>query len=101
MNGDAFLAYVEHVLVPELRPGDVVVMDNLSVHKSAAIRGAIQAAGAELRFLPPYSPDFNPIEQAFAKLKALMRKAATRTKEALWDKVGEILDDFTPDECAN
>ncbi len=101
MNGDAFLAYVEHVLVPELRPGDVVVMDNLSVHKGAAIRGAIQAAGAELRFLPPYSPDFNPIEQAFAKFKALMRKAAARTKEALWNKVGEILDDFTPDECAN
>ncbi len=76
-------------------------MDNLSVHKGGAIRGAIQAVGAELRFLPPYSPDFNPIEQAFAKLKALMRKAAARTREALWSKVGEILDDFTPDECAN
>jgi transposase len=76
-------------------------MDNLSVHKGAAIRGAIQAAGAELRFLPPYSPDFNPIEQAFAKLKALMRKAAARTKEALWDTVGDILDAFTPDECTN
>ena len=101
MNGDAFLAYVEHVLVPELQPGDVVIMDNLSVHKGAAIREAIEAAGAKLRFLPPYSPDFNPIEQAFAKLKALMRKAAARTKEALWNKVAEILDAFTPDECAN
>ena len=89
------------MLVPELRPGDIVIMDNLSVHKGAAIRDAIQAAGAELRFLPPYSPDFNPIEQAFAKLKALMRKAAARTKGALWDKVGEILDNFTPDECTN
>ena len=101
MNGDAFLAYVEHVLVPELQSGDVVIMDNLSVHKGAAIRETIQAAGAELRFLPPYSPDFNPIEQAFAKLKALMRKAAARTKEALWDTVGDILDAFTPDECTN
>ena len=101
MNGDAFLAYIEHVLVPELRPGDVVVMDNLSVHKGAAIRDAIQAAGAELRFLPPYSPDFNPIEQAIAKLKALLRKAAARTKEALWNTVGESLDAFTPNECAN
>ena len=101
MNGDAFLAYVEHVLVPELQPGDVVIMDNLSVHKGAAIRQAIEAAGAKLLFLPPYSPDFNPIEQAFAKLKALMRKAAARTKEALWNKVAEILDAFTPDECAN
>ena len=87
--------------IPELQPGDIVIMDNLSVHKGVAIRGAIQAAGAELRFLPPYSPDFNPIEQAFAKLKALMRKAAARTKEALWNKVGEILGAFTPDECKN
>jgi transposase len=101
MNGDAFLAYVEHVLVPELQPGDIVIMDNLSVHKGAAIRETIEAAGAELRFLPPYSPDFNPIEQAFAKLKALMRKAAARTKEALWSKAGEALDAFTPDECEN
>jgi transposase len=101
MNADAFLAYVEHVLVPELQPGDIVIMDNLSVHKGAAIRGAIQAAGASLQFLPPYSPDFNPIEQAFAKLKALMRKAAARTKEALWNKVGEILGAFTPGECKN
>jgi transposase len=101
MNADAFLAYVEHVLVPELQPGDIVIMDNLSVHKGAAIRGAIQAAGASLQFLPPYSPDFNPIEQAFAKLKALMRKAAARTKEALWNKVREILGAFTPGECKN
>ena len=89
------------MLVPELQPGDIVIMEGLSVHKDAAIRQAIQAAGAELRFLPPYSPDFNPIEQAFAKLKALMRKAAARTKEVLWNKVGEILDAFNPDECAN
>jgi len=101
INGDAFLAYVEHVLVPDLQPGDVVIMDNLSVHKGAAIRQAILAAGAELRFLPPYSPDFNPIEQAFAKLKALLRKAAERTREALWTTVAETLDAFTPDECAN
>ncbi len=76
-------------------------MDNLGCHKGVDVRTAIEAAGAELRFLPPYSPDFNPIEQAFAKLKALMRKAATRTKEALWNKVGEIIDAFTPEECAN
>ena len=101
MNGDAFLAYVEHVLVPELQPGDIVIMDNLSVHKGAAIRGAIQAAGASLQFLPPYSPDFNPIEQAFAKLKALLRKAAKRSVDALWNTIGHLLDEFTPQECAN
>ena len=101
MNGDAFLAYVKHVLVPDLQPGDIVIMDNLSVHKGAAVRDAIETAGAELRFLPPYSPDFNPIEQAFAKLKALLRKAAARTKQALWNEVSASLDAFTPDECAN
>lgn len=101
MNGAAFLAYVEQVLVPELISGDVVVMDNLSSHKVAGVREAIEAAGADLLYLPPYSPDLNPIEQAFAKLKALMRKAAARTKEALWSKAGEALDAFTPDECEN
>ena len=101
MNGEAFLAYVEQILVPSLRPGDIVVMDNLSCHKSPAVRAAIEAAGADLRFLPPYSPDFNPIENAFAKLKALLRKAATRTRDALWQEVGRLLDAFTPRECSN
>lgn len=101
MNGEAFLAYVEQVLVPTLEPGDVVVMDNLACHKSAGVRDAIEAAGAQLRFLPPYSPDFNPIENAFSKLKALLRKAATRTRDALWDEVGRTIDRFTPQECAN
>lgn len=101
MNGAAFLAYVEQMLVPTLRRGDVVVMDNLGCHKGADVRAAIEAAGAELRFLPPYSPDFNPIEQAFAKLKALLRAAAERTRDALWEAVGRLLDAFTPDECKN
>jgi transposase len=101
MNGDAFLAYVQRVLVPTLRPGDVVVLDNLNCHKSAAVRAAIEAAGAELRFLPPYSPDLNPIEFAFSKLKAHLRKAATRTKNALWSAVAAALDTFSPAECAN
>ena len=101
MNGAAFLAYVEQVLVPALSPGDIVVMDNLGCHKGAAVREAIEAAGAELRFLPPYSPDFNPIEMAFSKLKALLRKAAARTRDALWEAVGSLIDAFTPQECAN
>ena len=101
MNGDAFLAYVRQVLVPTLAPGDIVVMDNLPAHKVIGAREMIEKAGATLMFLPPYSPDFNPIEQAFAKLKALLRKAAARTKETLWNKVGEVLDAFTPEECAN
>jgi transposase len=101
MNGESFLAYVRQVLVPTLRPGDVVIMDNLGSHKGAAVREAIDAAGAELRFLPPYSPDFNPIENAFAKLKALLRKAAARTRDALWNAIGTALDAFTPDECRN
>lgn len=101
MNADAFLAYVRHVLVPTLRHGDVVVMDNLGCHKGASVRQAIEAAGAELRFLPPYSPDFNPIEHVFAKLKSLLRKLAARTRDTLWDAVGRILDAFTPSECAN
>ena len=101
MNGAAFLAYVEQVLAPTLKPGDVVIMDNLPAHKPVAIREAIERAGARLEFLPPYSPDFNPIENAFAKLKALMRKAAKRTIEELWDTVGSLIDAFTPTECAN
>lgn len=101
MNGTAFLAYVEQVLAPTLSPGDIVIMDNLPAHKAAGIRQAIQAAGAELRYLPPYSPDFNPIENAFSKLKALLRARAERTIDALWDAVGEVLTLFTPRECAN
>jgi transposase len=101
MNRAAFAAYVEQVLAPELRPGDIVVMDNLSSHKAPAIRTLIEAAGAELLFLPPYSPDFNPIENAFAKLKAYLRKTAARTKDALWSAIGRIVDSFTRDECLN
>jgi transposase len=101
MNGAVFLAYVEQVLVPTLKPGDVVIMDNLPAHKAAGVRDAIGAAGARLLYLPPYSPDFNPIENAFAKLKALLRAKAERTIAALWDTVGSILDLFTPAECEN
>ena len=101
INRDAFQAYIDQVLVPELRPGDVVVMDNLGSHKGPAVRHAIEAAGASLLYLPPYSPDFNPIENAFAKLKALLRKAAERTVGALWDRIGTLLDAFKPAECAN
>jgi len=101
INRDAFEAYVEKVLVPELRPGDVVIMDNLSSHKGPTVRAMIEAAGAELRFLPPYSPDFNPIENAFSKLKALLRKAAERSVEGLWAAIGHIVSTFVPTECAN
>lgn len=101
MNGAVFLAYVDQVLAPTLKPGDVVVMDNLPAHKSAAVREAIEKAGATLTFLPPYSPDFNPIENAFAKLKALLRKAAERTVTGLWKTVGQLINEFTPAECAN
>ena len=101
INRAAFEAYVEKVLVPELRPGDVVILDNLSSHKGARVRALIEAAGASLLYLPPYSPDFNPIENAFAKLKALLRKAAERTVEGLWTTIGSLLDAFTPGECAN
>jgi transposase len=101
INRDAFQAYVDQVLVPALKPADVVVMDNLSSHKGPAVRRAIEAAGANLLYLPPYSPDFNPIENAFAKLKALLRKAAVRTIAELWDQIGTILNLFTPAECAN
>lgn len=101
MNGTVFLAYVEQVLVPTLKPGDVVVMDNLPAHKPAGVREAIERAGAALSFLPPYSPDFNPIENAFAKLKALLRARAERSISALWDAVGTIIELFSPTECAN
>ena len=101
MNGDAFLAYVEQVLAPTLRPGDTVIMDNLPAHKRCGVRVLIEAAGATLRYLPPYSPDFNPIENAFAKLKALLRKAAARTIEQLWDTIRDALPQFTASECAN
>jgi transposase len=101
MNGPAFLAYVEQVLAPTLNPGDIVIMDNLAPHKSAAVRKAIEAAGARLLLLPPYSPDLNPIENAFAKLKALLRKAAERTVDGLWRRIGLLIDAFTPHECAN
>ena len=101
MNGIVFLAYVEQVLVPTLKPGDVVIMDNLPAHKAAGVRDAIETAGASLLYLPPYSPDFNPIENAFAKLKALLRAKAERTIAALWDTVGSVIDLFTPAECEN
>jgi transposase len=101
INRDAFETYLAKVLVPELRRGDIVIMDNLSSHKGPQVRAMIEAAGATLLYLPPYSPDFNPIENAFAKLKALLRKAAERTVEGLWNAIGRLLDLFTPQECAN
>ena len=101
INGLAFRAYVEQVLVPELKPGDTVIMDNLGSHKGPGVRAAIEAAGATLLYLPPYSPDFNPIEQAFAKLKALLRKAAERSVQGLWAAIGTAVSAFSPQECAN
>ena len=101
INGTSFAAWVEQFLAPALQPGDVVVMDNLGSHKRPAIRRAIRAADAKLFYLPPYSPDLNPIEQVFAKLKQLMRNAAERTVEATWRRIGNLLDHFTPAECAN
>ena len=101
MDGESFRAYVEQFVVPILRPGDIVVMDNLASHKVAGIRETIEAAGAELRYLPPYSPDLNPIEQFFAKLKALLRKAAARTVDALIDAIADALTTVTSQECAN
>ena len=101
INGQWFQAYVDQVLVPTLSPGDIVVMDNLGSHKGAGVRKAIEATGATLLYLPPYSPDFNPIEKAFSKLKALLRKAAERTVDALWNRIGELLKEFAPAECAN
>ena len=101
MDGDAFEAYLEQVLVPALKPGDTVVMDNLSVHKREQVKTVIEAAGAKLLYLPPYSPDLNPIEQAFSKLKAFLRKAAKRSIEDLWAAVADALKTFTTEECAN
>jgi len=101
INGDSFLVYVEKVLAQTLRPGDIVIMDNLASHKRKAVRQAIRKAGARRIFLPKYSPDLNPIEQVFAKLKHLLRKAAARTREAVCTAIGELLGAFTPDECAN
>ena len=101
ISRDAFEAYVEQVLVPDLRPGDIVIMDNLSSHKGPRVRALIEHAGAALRFLPPYSPDFNPIAKAFSKLKARLRKAAERTVDALWTAIGRLIDLFTPRECDN
>jgi transposase len=101
INGELFRAYIEQVLVPELRPGDAVVMDNLSSHLAAGVRRAIEAAECRLLFLPPYSPDFNPIENAFSKLKRLLRKAAERGVDQLWRTIGRQLDRFTPQECRN
>ena len=99
MNGEIFRTYVERCLLPALSPGDIVVMDNLPAHKVAGVRVAIEAAGAVLLYLPPYSPDFNPIEMLFAKLKALLRKAAERTITSLWAAIGRLLDDFSAAEC--
>jgi len=101
INGESFKAYVEQILVPTLKPGDIVIMDNLGSHKGRAIRATIRAAGARLMFLPPYSPDLNPIEQVFAKLKTLLRKAEERTIDAVWRRIGTLLENFAPTECAN
>jgi transposase len=99
MNGPSFLAYVEQILAPTLRHDDIVIMDNVSIHKVAGIRQAIEARGATLFYLPPYSPDLNPIEQLFAKLKAILRKAAARSIKSLWAVIGACLKDFSPREC--
>jgi transposase len=101
INGQCFRAYVEQLLVPVLEPGDIVIMDNLGSHKSAAIRQMIQAAGARLWYLPPYSPDLNPIEQAFAKIKHWMRAAQKRTIEETWQHLGSLVSSVQPDECSN
>ena len=101
VNGEVFLVYVRKHLVPTLKPGDIVVLDNLSSHKVEGVREAIEAVGARMAYLPPYSPDFNPIEQVFAKLKALLRKHAERTVEGLWNRVGVLIDAFASYECRN
>ena len=101
MDGDAFRAYVTHVLVPELAPGDIVVMDNLPAHKVTGVRATIEQAGATLLYLPPYSPNLNPIEMAFSKLKATLRKAAVRTIYDLWQVIAKAIDDFTHIDCRN
>jgi transposase len=101
INRSAFEIGIEHVLMPELKPDDIVVMDNLSSHKGPTVRAMIEAAGARRLYLPPYSPDFNPIEKAFSKLKAHLRQAAERTVSGLWDAIGRLIDRFTPQECTN
>ena len=101
INGQLFLAYVEQFLMPTLAPGDIVIMDNLGGHKGQAVRQAIRGCGAKLLYLPPYSPDLNPIEKVFAKLKTLLRKAQERSVEATWKRIGCLLDTFPPSECAN
>ena len=101
MNGEAFLAYICQVLVPELQKGNVVIMDNLPAHKVKGVRDAIESTGARLIYLPPYSPDFNPIEMAFSKLKAALRKAAARTIPELWDVIAEAIEHYKPEECVN
>jgi transposase len=101
MNRAIFTEFVRQFLVPKLAPGDIVIMDNLSSHKGVEVAALIEACGAELLFLPPYSPDLNPIENAFAKLKELLRKAAERNREDLWNRIGVLLDEFSPEECEN
>ena len=101
MDGPAFLAWIEHMLAPTLEPGDIVVMDNLPAHKPDAVRTAIEATGATLRYLPPYSPDLNPIEMAFSKFKALLKKAAARTIDDLRTAIAQALPQLTPSDCAN
>ena len=101
INGEIFRTYVEQVLVPTLRKDDIVILDNLGSHKAPAVRKAIRAVGAKLFFLPAYSPDLNPIEQVFAKLKHLLRKANERSKEAVWRRIGSLLEHFSPQECSN
>ena len=101
MDGPAFLAWIEQMLAPTLEPGDIVVMDNLPAHKPDAVRTAIEATGATLRYLPPYSPDLNPIEMAFSKFKALLKKAAARTIEDLWTAIAQALPQLTPSDCAS
>ena len=101
INGEMFLAYVREFLCPTLQPGDIVILDNLSSHKVSGVEEAIRATGATLLYLPPYSPDFNPIEKFFSKLKSLLRKAAKRSIDALWKQIGDLLDTVTPNECSN
>jgi transposase len=101
LDGEAFLLYVQEFLCPTLTPGDLVIADNLPSHKVAGVKAAIEATGAGLRYLPPYSPDFNPIERFFSKFKALLKKAAPRTVDALWTQIGKLLEAVTPEECTN
>ena len=101
MTGEWFKAYVEQILVPTLRPGDIVILDNLPAHNTVGAKLAIEAVGASMRFLPPYSPDFNPIENAFSKFKAFLRKAAARTVSELWAAIAEAIETYSPTECAN